>query len=116
MSGTTTTEEFARFKAESERLRVLLNLGDYNFNYEYKRIADNDCSGQANVNANGRVATLRLNMKRLDDSTPEDIARHEMAHVLLGTLRMMCDTRYCEMKAIDLEEERICVVLERVLK
>ena len=112
-----TQREFKLFKAECLRYQKMLNLMDWVIS-----ITKNDLDGslgRCTTRAANRVANISLcNVWPSGEGKSkgvELIAAHEMTHLFLATLSFLGECRYVTDSEIDLENERLAVVLERVL-
>lgn len=116
--GLTTKKEFDRFVAECERLQVVLNLQDWKLYFKHRKI-DQGKNAQVILGSAARVAVLEFNKIQYDpdkdESSPEESAKHEMAHVFTATLEHLASSRYVTESEINLEMERLAIVLEKVL-
>jgi len=109
----TTKRDFVLFKKTCEELIGLLGMKDWNVCYEHKDLPGNNAEVFAVVE--GRVATIRLATVLYGRDSVVDCAKHEVAHLLLETLRWIAGCRWCDESEVNLEVERIVMILEKVL-
>lgn len=71
----------------------------------------------ADTQADAQASLVTLSFHGLGDSgcTPERVARHEIAHVLLAHLAALAVDRYATEENLTQAEEQICIILEKVL-
>lgn len=110
----TTPKEFERFCAEAERVINKLRLGGWDITYQHKALGDVN-TATCEYDGDGCIATLSLNTKRLDNSSPEDLARHEVAHLVIARLHLLAVDRWGDPRSVDREIESIAMSLGRVL-
>jgi hypothetical protein len=117
----TTKADFRVFVAECERLRKLWKLDGYVLRYRHVQLDDGDqalCSG----NYVQRGATLSLStdwtvgheLEKTGEAIRE-MARHEMAHVLIGQLGILATVRFGNSQEMQACEHELVVRLMELL-
>jgi hypothetical protein len=110
----TTKAEFNRFKTECLRLQGVLGLYDWTLHFAHTELDDN----QAVINTAPKACAAGLlfsTNNRLVDRTPEDIAKHEMSHLIVARLRHLALQRSATEEQIEMEDERIANMISRLL-
>ena len=115
----TTKEDFQTFTGECDRLVPLLGFACWDISYAHEELKNGDADAIAMCEADyeDRTCTILFNKnnhsKRYQD--PVNLAKHEMAHLLLAGLAHMATNRFISQDQINIEEEKVCTVLEKLL-
>jgi len=113
--------EYNRFRAEIKNQCDRLGLRDWDILTACAELDGDDKDAAAIISADAakRVATITLNMyssfAEKEAISVEDVARHEIAHLLLTPLWMIANSRWADSKHWNVEEERLATILEKVL-
>lgn len=111
----TSKAEFRRFVNECKRLIPVLNLGDWSIYFEHKK--GNGAYAYTKATARDRVATIVFSSDRYQELDIITTARHEMLHLLLSTYEELALRRKRpDNYVLSMENERIVVVLEKVIR
>lgn len=115
----TTDEEFQIFVDECKRLIDKLNLDDWTFYYQHKKL--DGANAQAITNIVSRSATLKLstNYDCGTNDVIQDIkesARHEVCHIFLADISDLIGSRWVTQDEYQQASERITRKLENVIK
>jgi hypothetical protein len=107
---------FVEFNNEVLRQIERLGLKDWDIEVQHVEFTDGDENDAANTQFvdEGRVAVISLN-KKFTAKDPARVAKHEVAHVLLGRMHIIAAKRWTSEKELDDEVESLCTRLEKVL-
>ena len=114
MTAKTTKVDFERFKAECIRLQDFIGLHDWTLHFAHTELDDN----QAVINTMPEACAagfLFSTNNRLVDRTPEEVARHEFAHLIVARLRHLASQRFATEEQIETEDERLANIISRLL-
>ena len=110
---------FTAFEREARRLQSLRGLNDWHLYVLHEPTQNKDAVANCNAVSTKRVATLRLNSKNKDRERkwigPEEAARHEMVHVLLGEFSCIAGSRCVTSDEMEAAEEALVQRLIRLL-
>lgn len=104
---------YERFVSEVRRQVDRLGLQSYDVTIRHTRLDRGEWSNITS-SEDGRAVLITYN-SAIEQPDPEKVARHEVAHLLLSHFQYLAESRYTRQEAIDMEVERICTVLEKVL-
>lgn len=108
-----TEKDFEEFKKHCQYYIQKFNLKDWRVYYDFKKLKD--LNAQCVRDVNNHTSTLTLSKQIEEELTIKELAKHECIHVLVGTLSDYATTRYLERREVNLEEERLVVILEKLL-
>ena len=117
----TTKAEFRQFCEEVDRLTLALNLRDWDIQVRHDewhlgKFKLESKYAVTELKADQRWAYITMNRDYVNIAfNPVRVAKHEMAHVFLATLNYLGSCRWADGSELDLEDERMAVVLEKVL-
>lgn len=114
----TTRQHYADYVREVKRLMAKGGFGDWSVQFELFDYGEGKELRTASCNSDPskRWVTFFWNSTQNDDYTDGiRSAKHEVGHLIMSTLRMLGDARFVQEDAMDLEEERICRILEKLL-
>ena len=109
----TTKTEYIRFKAECLRVQEKLGLYDWTIQFHLTKLKDCN-NAEITTEPERCLAIIDLNSNGIT-KTPEELARHEMGHLLVTRLRTMALTRFVSEEAIETEDERLANIIARLL-
>ena len=59
---------------------------------------------------------VKVEFSHVDEGdTAERIAKHEVSHLIIGDLAALAQMRFVRQEEVDAAEERVCIILQRVL-
>jgi hypothetical protein len=88
-----------------------LGMKDWDIKFEEKAIKADEA--QIAAFPSTRVAKVILSTTCEEARIPL-VARHEAFHLFLALYRQLATSRYVEERELDMEEERLCTVMEKV--
>lgn len=105
---------FVRFKKAFKIWQNKLSLGGYRVVFDFCLIED--CYADIEIDEPGKIVVVRLSSKMYkDNNSPELHAKHEALHLLLHRIGWLGERRWTGSSEINLEEEHLVRVLEKVL-
>ena len=99
------------FCEEFNKSIAMLGMNDWDIKFAEKPMKADDANIEAFPDV--RVAKVTLSTKCEDDRI-RLVARHEAGHLFLSHFRHLARARYVEERELDMEEERLCTVLEKI--
>jgi len=107
---------FDEFKDECNRQIERLGLKDWDIEIRQEQMCGEDETNAANTQftEKGRVAVITMNSAFPPDN-PRQVAKHEVAHVLLGRLNLVAENRFITEEELADAIESVCTRLEKVL-
>ena len=113
-----TQKHFDAFKESFCKWQKILNLEDWQV-YFILKDAD-DCFARVKYDTVTRVATAILNNEVHGDDLkffdPAKHGKHEACHLFLATLTGYADDRFVNKEQINMENERLTVLLTKIVK
>ena len=116
MKHKTTQRDFEMFKRGFTAASNRLGLVDWDITFIHKKI-DEDTIAEVSRDTAGRVASATLNKVIEAPKKPNytSAGRHEAIHIFLGNIVHLAKRRFITEADIDIEEEKLAIVLEKVL-
>ena len=108
---------YLEFKEECLKQISRLGLNEWDIEIQHKVLEDESGANAAaltEMHEIGKVAMITLN-KRFIPKDPRRVAKHEVAHILLGKIRAIAANRWMSEAEVDSEVEALCTRLEKVL-
>ena len=108
--------ELEEFKIRCLEFQARFGLMSYDLSFDWCKCNDADAS--ITVDEDGCNATVRLGRVVKDPNKCPSIymlAKHEMCHLLTSRLYWLGSRRYINESELDVEFERLAVVLEKIL-
>lgn len=99
------------FCDEFNKSIAMLGMADWDIKFDEKPIKADEANIQAYPST--RVAKVTLSTT-CDDTRIPLVARHEAFHLFLAFFHQLAHGRYVEERELDMEEERLCTVMEKV--
>ena len=116
----TTKEDFEIFKKRCEYWRKELGLHRWKVYYEHKKTTDDESYAETRPNTSDRIASIVLDTRwDSEPKTPEkldEIAKHEILHLLLAPLHYLARQRNFLNDEYATAEHEIVWLLEQSLK
>jgi len=114
----TTKKDFERFKDAFNKCIEAYGLLSWEIIFRHEKIEDAYAS--VSVDTRGQLAIVCLSLGWPDNEddgwgSHEATARHEAIHLLLANLTYLAHNRYVNSREVDVEEERMVRVLEKLL-
>ncbi len=106
--------DFDSFKKECLRLQKVLNLGQYALSFFHKKLP-NGVTAQIEYSSTEFWANLIMTKKHWQKLDPKTDAKHEMSHLFLARLRSLASARFINEEELDLADETIARIMEKVL-
>lgn len=104
---------YNRFRKEFVRFATELGLTHYRWDFVCGPLKDNNA--QISTHGNGKIAIITVADKDIDrNRTAEELARHEVFHLLLADFSNLADWRHAQQEELVEEEERIVHRLEKL--
>lgn len=112
--------DFVRFKKKFVYLQDLLSLRGYKIYFKFIPLEDG-AVGSIIIDQSSCVATVifsnRESKAAFDNRpSPEECAAHEIAHLFISKLSYLAIKRSMDQEELEIEEEKLVRILERVLK
>ena len=115
----TTAQEFSQFRFECKRLELVLGFASWDITYQHKILTGENADAIALCESDydARTCAISFNLKRITtkEYNPLQMAKHEMAHLLLAGMSAIGGDRFCTLKSLNAEEEKVTTVLERII-
>ena len=107
---------FVRFQKECEKQILKLGLLDWDISFSHRELEGEyeNTAATTEISVSGKIAHITLN-KRFQHLHPERIGKHEVAHILLGKLEGIAESRFVNERELSNEIEGLATVLEKVL-
>jgi len=115
-----TKKDFTEFKKWCRYYQKEFGVTGYHLYFEFNQCVPNSFAG-INADQRGRTANVFLAPDAPDHQgeevpTVQDLAKHEMIHLMLSNYDDLARDRFGSAGELDIEHEKVVVKLERLLK
>ena len=111
--------EFNRYKKKFIKMQQILNLRCYHIYFKFEPIKN--AYAKIFVDQEGGCATVTLSneedkLQYNERPSPEQLAIHEVSHLFMAKLGYLAKERFVDENELEIEEEKLVRILERLLK
>ena len=113
----TTKAQFEQFKESFLKYQSIFGLQSYGIFFEHKKCEEEFATIEVRPDIARALVQFNTEIEPYDmpEFDPVESGKHEVIHLLLAKIRYLADKRYLSAREIDEEDERLAVLLTKVI-